>query len=330
MRLANGEPVALERGAFPADAFPGLLDEPLDGSLYALMRGRYDDVPVRAVERLEPVLARADEAEALGIEPGAPVMLVERTPTPRPGAPLELSRDVFRGDRTRVVWESEIPSAVTAVRAIVFDFNGTLSDDEPVLCEIFASSSPSTAGRSRRRSTTTSSPASRTRRSSDAGSAATTPTSTSVVAERIARYRDASPTARPSTRDVREAVRYAAERVPLAIGSGAARAEIEPVVEAAGLAPLLAAIVSADDVDRRQAASGGLPERRSSCSAVDPREVLAFEDTEAGVAVGEGRRDCAASRSRARSAPQRLAAADELIDRDSTSSSCGACSRDRS
>jgi len=108
VRLANGEPVALERSAYTADAFPGLLDEQLDGSLYELMRGRYDEVPVRAVERLEPALARSGEAEALGIEPGAPVMLVDRTAYSAAGRPVERSRDVFRGDRTRVVWESAI------------------------------------------------------------------------------------------------------------------------------------------------------------------------------------------------------------------------------
>jgi GntR family transcriptional regulator len=108
VRLANGEPVALERGAYAADAFPGLLDGPLDGSLYELIRAGYDDVPVRAVERLEPGLAREDDAEALGIEVGAPVMLVDRTAFSATGRPLERSHDVFRGDRTRVVWESEI------------------------------------------------------------------------------------------------------------------------------------------------------------------------------------------------------------------------------
>jgi GntR family transcriptional regulator len=111
VRLANGEPVALERGAYAADAFPGLLDEPLEGSLYELIRARYDEVPVRAVERLEPGLAREDEAEALEIAVGAPVMLVERTAFSAAGRPLERSRDVFRGDRTRVVWESEILGA---------------------------------------------------------------------------------------------------------------------------------------------------------------------------------------------------------------------------
>jgi GntR family transcriptional regulator len=108
VRLANGEPVALERGAYSVDAYPGLLDEPLEGSLYELIRTMYDEVPVRAVERLEPGLASPEEAEALGIEPGAPVMLVDRTAYSAAGRAVELSRDVFRGDRTTIVWESEI------------------------------------------------------------------------------------------------------------------------------------------------------------------------------------------------------------------------------
>ena len=32
VRLANGEPVALERGSYPTDLYPGLLDGPLDGT----------------------------------------------------------------------------------------------------------------------------------------------------------------------------------------------------------------------------------------------------------------------------------------------------------
>ena len=108
VRLANGEPVALERGAYSVDAFPGLLGGPLEGSLYDLIRARYDTVPVRAHERLEPALAQPVEGAALGIEPGAPVMLVERTAYSAAGQPVEHSRDVFRGDRTTVVWESQI------------------------------------------------------------------------------------------------------------------------------------------------------------------------------------------------------------------------------
>jgi GntR family transcriptional regulator len=108
VRLANGEPVALERGSYPVDLYPGLLDGPLEGSLYDLIRSRYDEVPTRANERLEPSLATRAEADALGIEPGAPVMRVERTAYSASGRSVERSRDVFRGDRTTVVWESQI------------------------------------------------------------------------------------------------------------------------------------------------------------------------------------------------------------------------------
>ena len=108
VRLANGEPVALERTVLSAAAYPGLLRERVDGSLYELIRARYDDVPVRSVERLEPALASEADARALEIAPGDPVMSVERTAYARSGRVVEISRDVFRGDRTRVVWESDL------------------------------------------------------------------------------------------------------------------------------------------------------------------------------------------------------------------------------
>ena len=108
VRLADGEPVALERGVYSAAAYRGLLDEPLDGSLYELMRNRGDEAPARAVERLEPTVAAPEDAGALGIEPGSPLLLVERDAYGASGRLLERSRDLFRGDRTRVVWESEI------------------------------------------------------------------------------------------------------------------------------------------------------------------------------------------------------------------------------
>ena len=108
VRLADGAPVALERTSFTADAFPGLLEHPLDGSLYELLRDHYEDVPVRAVESLEPAKATRRDAVALGIPAGAPVMSVTRVAYGRTGRALELSRDVFRGDRVRVVWSTDL------------------------------------------------------------------------------------------------------------------------------------------------------------------------------------------------------------------------------
>lgn len=105
VRLADDRPMALEHTYYAQALFPGLLDHPLDGSIYELLRSIYGETPVRAVEYLEPILAGPDEARALGIEEGAPLMYVERIAYDAADRPVEFGRDVYRGDRTRmVVW----------------------------------------------------------------------------------------------------------------------------------------------------------------------------------------------------------------------------------
>jgi GntR family transcriptional regulator len=111
VRLSDGEPLALERSLFPASRFPGLLDLPLEGSMYELLERQYGERPTRAVERLEPVVADAREAEILRVPPGSALMLVERTAYDEASTPVEYARDLFRGDRTRVVVESSLPAA---------------------------------------------------------------------------------------------------------------------------------------------------------------------------------------------------------------------------
>jgi GntR family transcriptional regulator len=109
IRLADGRPIVIEHSQFPADLFPDLLDCRLDGSLYELLADNYGQRPHRARESLEPVVAGVREAEALEVDEGAPLMLVERTAYSMTGRPLEYARDLFRGDRTRVVvWTSEL------------------------------------------------------------------------------------------------------------------------------------------------------------------------------------------------------------------------------
>jgi GntR family transcriptional regulator len=106
VRLADGEPFAVERSSFPADRFHFLLHCDLTASLYELLG---DAAPVRAVERIEPVLADADDAAALGLRVGALLMLVDRIAYDHGGLVVETARDVFRGDRTRIVaWTSEL------------------------------------------------------------------------------------------------------------------------------------------------------------------------------------------------------------------------------
>jgi GntR family transcriptional regulator len=109
IRLGDGRPIVLEQSLFPAAMFPGLLQCRLDGSLYELLETRFGQRPYRARETLEPVTAGVREAEALEITEGAPLMLVERIAYARSGEPVEFARDLFRGDRTRIVmWTSEL------------------------------------------------------------------------------------------------------------------------------------------------------------------------------------------------------------------------------
>jgi GntR family transcriptional regulator len=66
VRLADGDPISLERARFPAERFSGLLDRPLGGSLYSLLQTDYDLVPGEAVERIEIVSAPPSTARFWG------------------------------------------------------------------------------------------------------------------------------------------------------------------------------------------------------------------------------------------------------------------------
>jgi GntR family transcriptional regulator len=110
LRLANGRPVVLECSSFPAGRFVGMLEESLEESLYELLAVRYDARPCRAVETFEPVRAESAAAQLLGVSRGAPLLLVERVAFDGAGRPVEFARDLFRGDRTRmVVWSFDLP-----------------------------------------------------------------------------------------------------------------------------------------------------------------------------------------------------------------------------
>jgi len=196
--------------------------------------------------------------------------------------------------------------------AIIFDFNGTLSDDEPIMCEIFIElfaehGKPLSAQEYFDQLAGLSDPEIvRTWLGEDH------PDIDEVIAERVNRYRAAVGDGSSIHEHVREAVRYAADRVPLAICSGAARAEIEPIVEAAGLADCFRALVSSDDVMRGKPDPEGYLKTLSLLG--DPKDALVFEDTEAGIvsAKAAGLRVIAKLGTLD---PQRLREADELVDR---------------
>jgi GntR family transcriptional regulator len=108
VRYASGRVTALERIVLRTEPYPRLLELPLAGSLYRLLRDQYNDAPVRVSERLHVTTVRADEAPLLELDTGSPVLLVRRIGYGRSGQALELSHDLYRVDRTHVTWEAEI------------------------------------------------------------------------------------------------------------------------------------------------------------------------------------------------------------------------------
>jgi GntR family transcriptional regulator len=99
LRLADRSPISLELAQFPADAFPGLLEQQLGGSIYEVLEKRYGLVPGRADERIEAVSATTTEASLLGVKPKSALLLITRVTYDSNGTPCEFSRDLFRGDR---------------------------------------------------------------------------------------------------------------------------------------------------------------------------------------------------------------------------------------
>src|SRR3954452_178756 len=199
-------------------------------------------------------------------------------------------------------------------RAIVFDFNGTLSQDEPILCEIFIElfaehGKPLSAQEYFDVLAGLSDPEIvRTWLGRDH------PDVDEVIEERITRYRAAVADGSSIPPNVREAVRFAASQVPLAIVSGAARLEIEPVVEAAGIPECFVAIVPAEEVEHGKPHPDGYLRALELLGAPHPADVVVFEDTEAGIAAAKaaGIRCLAVLGTLS---PERLGQAEEIVER---------------
>jgi GntR family transcriptional regulator len=111
LRLADGEPMAIEQSHLSARRFPGLLDRLAErGSLYAALREDFDVEPFEAEETIETGAAGPVEAALLGTETGLPVLLLSRLTLDGAGQPFEFVRATYRGDRFKLVARLVRPS----------------------------------------------------------------------------------------------------------------------------------------------------------------------------------------------------------------------------
>ncbi len=94
----DGEPVVLDQIYLVGEMFPGLSLERLRGwdrSLYSLFEGEYGVRMIRAEERLRAIAADAHCAGLLGLKPGDPLLLVERTAFTYGNKPVEWRRGLY-------------------------------------------------------------------------------------------------------------------------------------------------------------------------------------------------------------------------------------------
>ncbi len=104
LRLLNQEPVMLEKFILPVQQLPNFDNHDLVGrSIYTILETEYNIIVSQAEQSLEAVQASEYEANLLGVEPGWPLMLEERLGFDQNDIPIEVAKDLYRGDRFRFI-----------------------------------------------------------------------------------------------------------------------------------------------------------------------------------------------------------------------------------
>ncbi|SOC89849.1 transcriptional regulator, GntR family [Curtobacterium sp. 314Chir4.1] len=104
LRMADGAPVSIDDAWLVADAFPGLLDHDLSGSVYSIIATEYGTPIDRAQQTVAANPAADDVATLLGTKTGAPVLEFDRV-SYTGERPVEHTRSWYRSDRYRVQME---------------------------------------------------------------------------------------------------------------------------------------------------------------------------------------------------------------------------------
>lgn len=181
------------------------------------------------------------------------------------------------------------------LRAVIFDFNGILVDDEPIHLELFQK-----VLKEEGIAVTEADYYARYLGMDDKGcfKAAFQEHGRSLnergLAELIQRkaryYRESVKTNIRVFPGVNEFVRLAASRYSLAIASGALRSEIEMIIERIGLRKYFQVIVSSEDISEGKPnpevfvkALSGLNQDRSDAQRVRPSQCLVIEDSKEGI-----------------------------------------------
>jgi len=102
IRYADGQTMAIEQSTIPGYCLSS--EEAVGASLYKALE-ETGHRPVRALQRLHAVNFTAEQAERLGIKPGAAGLFIERRGFLKDGRAAEFTQSYYRGDAYDVVAE---------------------------------------------------------------------------------------------------------------------------------------------------------------------------------------------------------------------------------
>jgi HAD superfamily hydrolase (TIGR01509 family) len=184
-------------------------------------------------------------------------------------------------------------AGLTGVRGAIFDFNGTITDDEELQYDIYREVFADLYDVVLDRATYYTDLAGL----SDPGIVAKVAAMfdlrlsdaevEALLAERVVRYADrvaGDPPVRPGAAAL---IRELSERVPIALGTGAYRSEAEMILSAAGLIDCFTALVTVEDVANGKPDPETFQRALASLQGLEPHEVVVFEDSIFGVAAAQ-------------------------------------------
>jgi GntR family transcriptional regulator len=106
LRLADGEPMAIELLHVRESIVPGLTAQDLElSSFYELLVSRYEIAIVGGSQTVEPTVTNEEESSVLGVPLHSPALLFERVTRASTGDVVEFTSSTYRGDRYRLVTE---------------------------------------------------------------------------------------------------------------------------------------------------------------------------------------------------------------------------------
>lgn len=100
LRLADGEPLAIELSQISFKECERLLDEDLEHqSLYRVLESKYGIILMEADQELEAGLPGNEEVQLLKISPTSPVLYTRRTTYTERNQPVEYAQSVYCGNK---------------------------------------------------------------------------------------------------------------------------------------------------------------------------------------------------------------------------------------